>query len=83
MWSMDAARDYIHVLPPIVIGGRELALEVEIVGAWADGTYVSEGDLRNPKDAEHAAVAEAASGAFRRVRDAVMAARQAQQEGGP
>lgn len=36
---MDAQTDHIKLWPPVVIGGQEIALEIEVHGAWVDGTY--------------------------------------------
>lgn len=38
------AEDDVRLFPPLQIGGHEVALEVEIHGAWQDGTYVSRTD---------------------------------------
>jgi hypothetical protein len=75
----EAPEDSVTLLPAVFVGGRAIALEVEVVGAWVDGTYVSVGQLRNPKDGEDQAVAEAAHAVVRQVCDAVVAARNAQE----
>ena len=37
--SFEEQTDHIRLWPPIVIGGSEIGLEVEVHGAWVDGTY--------------------------------------------
>ena len=39
--SEDPPEDHIRVFPPLHVAGHEIALEVEMHGAWQDGTYVS------------------------------------------
>ena len=42
--SEDPPEERLRVFPPLQIAGHDIALEVEIHGAWQDGTYVSRGE---------------------------------------
>lgn len=39
MSSDDELRNHIKLLPPLFVDGSEVALEIQVHGAWVDGTY--------------------------------------------
>lgn len=36
---MNESCDHIHLLAPIRVGPNDVSLEIELHGAWVDGTY--------------------------------------------
>ncbi len=69
MISQDALRDHIHCLPPLIVDGQRIVLEVEIHGAWVDNSH-------EPRSARTPAVLVA----IRRLRELVAKATEQQKE---